>query len=99
MSRIHRLRVAAAGLPGGAVLGLMMLFMMITATAQAMPISRPGVPIDADSSLGLKPAAWQCFQFGNCVWRPNAYFQPQARGGYRYAPPPRRYNRPRYRRD
>lgn len=69
----------------------------LTGAASAMPIGQPG--FDARPGAGLQQAAWQCFQFGNCIWRPDAYFQPYAYYGYRYDEPrPRPYRKRTYRR-
>lgn len=65
----------------------------LTGAASAMPVSQPSAGVQADT--GLRQAAWQCFQFGNCVWRPDLSFQPHAYYGNGYKAPPRRYYRPR----
>jgi hypothetical protein len=68
----------------------------LTGTTQAMPLGQSG-SVETRTGTVTEKAAWQCFQFGNCVWRPDAYFLPHAYYGYRYeAPPPRRVYRKRY---
>lgn len=64
--------------------------------AAATPLGQPGAALPA-AEPAVQPAAWQCFQFGNCVWRPDAYFQPYGYyGHYRNPPPPPPYYRKRY---
>jgi hypothetical protein len=66
-----------------------------TGVATAMPLAQPG---SAEARGGaIETVAWQCFQFGNCVWRPNAYFQPYGIYGYAPPPPPRYYRKRYYR--
>jgi hypothetical protein len=55
---------------GATALGVVVL----TGAASAMPLGQPG--FDAKAGAGVHAAAWQCFQFGNCIWRPDAYFRP-----------------------
>ena len=67
-------------------------FLALTGAASAMPISQPSAGVQAETDL--RQAAWQCFQFGNCVWRPDSNFYPPYYGNG-YKAPPRRYHRPR----
>jgi hypothetical protein len=64
--------------------------------AAAMPLAQPG-SVEARGGAAVETVAWQCFQFGNCVWRPNAYFQPYGYHGYAPPPPPRTYRKRYYR--
>jgi hypothetical protein len=74
-----------------AAIGLLAL----TGTTHATPLGQPG-SVEPKAGAVTEKAAWQCFQFGNCVWRPDAYFLPHPTYGYRYeAPPPRRVYRKR----
>ncbi len=66
-----------------------------TGAATAMPLAKPG-SVDMRGGAAVETVAWQCFQFGNCVWRPNAYFQPYGTYGYAPPPPAPRYYRKRY---
>lgn len=71
-----------------AIAGLLAL----TGAASAMPLGQPGSPVDGRP--GIARAAWQCFQFGNCVWRPDSNFYPPY---YGYEAPKRTYRKRAYR--
>jgi hypothetical protein len=71
-------------------------WLALTGAASAMPLGQPGSRTGVQP--GIERTAWQCFQFGNCVWRPDSDFYPPYYGqGYK-APPPR-YYRKRYSRN
>jgi hypothetical protein len=67
-------------------------FLLLTGAATAMPLGLPGSPSDvARADAGVQPASWWCFQYGNCVWRPDAYSAPYPAYRHRYTPRARYY--------